>query len=52
MFESEAACHAAVLEGGPVLIWYHKNITDQEAEWIASALVNPVVCHSGYLYSV
>ena len=40
MFESEAACHAAVREGGPELTWRSKRFTDEDAQWIASALAN------------
>ena len=41
MFESEAACHAAVREGGPELNWRSgASFTDEDAQWIASALAN------------
>jgi hypothetical protein len=41
MFESEAACHAAVREGGPELTWSSEaSFTDEDAQWIASALAN------------
>ena len=40
MFESEAACHAAVREGGPELKWRSERFTDEDAQWIASALAN------------
>ena len=43
MFASEAACHAAIRQGGPNLKWDGREITDQDAQYIASALVNPVV---------
>ncbi len=46
MFASEAACHAAIRQGGPNLKWDGTKIyfiTDQDAQYIASALVNPVV---------
>jgi hypothetical protein len=43
MFASEAACHAAIRQGDPNLNWNHCYITDQDAQWIASALANPVV---------
>jgi hypothetical protein len=40
MFESEVACHAAVREGGPELKWSSERFTDEDAQWIASALAN------------
>ena len=42
-FRDAAACRAAILAGGVELDWSDKIITDQDAEWIASALADPAV---------
>ncbi len=42
-FTDAAACHAAVRAEGAELNWSYQDITDQDAEWIASALTDPVV---------
>ncbi len=42
-WRSETECHAAFYEGGAELNWDGKNITDQDARWIAFALANPAV---------
>ena len=63
-FTDAAACRAAMRAGGAELDWFWKGITDQDAEWIASALADPdvrqgvmnvrlmlrdSVCHTGFL---
>jgi hypothetical protein len=42
-FRTAAACHAAVRAGDAELDWFRKGITDQDTEWIASALADPTV---------
>ncbi len=42
-WRSETECHAALQEGGATLCWSKKGITNQDAQWIASALANPAV---------
>ncbi len=46
---SQTECHTAVQEGGASLDWgaYRglRDITDQDAQWLASALANPTVHH-------
>jgi hypothetical protein len=43
-FTDAAACHAAFLRAGhPTLDWSGNNLTDEHAEWIASALADPAV---------
>ncbi len=47
-WRTEIECHAAFQEGRAALYWSNKDITDQDAKWIASALANPAVrftCH-------
>jgi hypothetical protein len=39
-FTDAAACHAAMRAGGAHLMWSSKQFTDQDAEWIASALAD------------
>ena len=43
-FTDAAGCHAAMRAGGAELNWSYKDITDQDAVWIASALTDPPVC--------
>ena len=43
-FRDAAACRAAIRAGGIELDLSDKVITDQDAEWIASALADPAVC--------
>ncbi len=42
-FTDAAGCHAAVRAEGAELNWSYKDITDQDAEWIAAALTDPAV---------
>ena len=42
-FADAASCHAAMRAGRSELKWSHRRITDQDAEWIGSALADPAV---------
>ena len=42
-WRTEIECHTAFQEGGAELMWAAKGITDQDVQWIASALANPAV---------
>ena len=42
-WRSETECHAAFQMGDAELKWVKMNITDEDAQWIASALANPAV---------